>query len=80
MELIYGYLDADVADWLRKNAPKPIHGQNYHQWLTEQHGLKKLIEHIWKVIGIASTCKNMEETPASDASDLRKRGCVQVCN
>jgi hypothetical protein len=23
--------------------------------------LKKLIEHIWKVVGVASTCKNMEE-------------------
>jgi hypothetical protein len=61
MEIIYGYLDQDVADWLRKNAPKPMHGQNYHQWLSEQYGLKKLIEHIWKVIGIASTCKNMDE-------------------
>ena len=29
MELIYGYLDADVAQWLRENAPEPIHGQNY---------------------------------------------------
>jgi hypothetical protein len=61
MELIYGYLDADVADWLRANAPKPQKGQNYHQWLTEQYGLKKLVEHIWKVIGIASTCQNMGE-------------------
>lgn len=61
MELIYEYLDADVAEWLRENAPKPQKGQNYHQWLTEQYGLKKLIEHIWKVIGIASTCNNIEE-------------------
>ena len=61
MELIYGYLDQDVADWLRKNAPKPMHGQNYHQWLSEQYGLKKLIEHIWKVIGIASTCQSIDE-------------------
>jgi len=30
MELIYGYLDADVAAWLKENAPKPVHGQNYH--------------------------------------------------
>jgi hypothetical protein len=61
MELIYEYLDPDVAQWLRENAPKPKHGQNYHQWLTGQYGLKKLIEHIWKVIGIASTCENMDE-------------------
>jgi hypothetical protein len=61
MELIYEYLDPDVAQWLRENAPTPKHGQNYHEWLTSQYGLKKLIEHIWKVIGVASTCENMDE-------------------
>lgn len=61
MELIYEYLDADVAQWLRENAPSPRHRQNYHQWLNEQYGLKKLIEHIWKVVGVASTCQNMPE-------------------
>jgi hypothetical protein len=61
MELIYEYLDPDVAQWLRENAPKPMHGQNYHQWLTEQYGLRRLIEHIWKVIGVASTCDTIEE-------------------
>jgi hypothetical protein len=61
MDLIYEYLDADVAQWLKENAPKPMHGQNYHQWLSEQYGLKKLVEHIWKVIGIASTCQTIDE-------------------
>ncbi len=61
MELIYEYLDPDVAEWLRENAPKPKHGQNYHQWLTSQYGLKKLVEHIWKVVGIASTCGDIDE-------------------
>lgn len=61
MELIYDYLDKDVADWLKKNAPKPTGGQNYHQWLTSQYGLKKLIEHIWMVIGMASACHTMRE-------------------
>jgi hypothetical protein len=61
MKLIYEYLDPDVAQWLRDNAPKPIQGQNYHLWMTEQYGLKKLIEHIWKVIGVASTCQTMAE-------------------
>jgi hypothetical protein len=60
MELVYGYLDPDVAKWLKANAPKPQKGQNYHQWLTSQYGLKKLMEHIWILIGIASTCDNME--------------------
>lgn len=61
MEFIYENLDADVAEWLRLNAPKPQHGQNYHQWLSEQYGLRKLIEHIWKIIGIASTCQTLDE-------------------
>jgi hypothetical protein len=61
MEFIYENLDPDVAEWLRKNAPAPRHGQNYHQWLTAQYGLKKLIEHIWRVIGVASTCITLDE-------------------
>jgi hypothetical protein len=61
MELIYEYLDPDVADWLRRNAPRPQHGQNYHQWLSGQFGLKKLIQHIWMVIGMARACYSMHE-------------------
>ncbi|MBW7838024.1 MAG: hypothetical protein H3C28_15460, partial [Sphingomonadales bacterium] len=41
MELVYGYLDPDVYEWLKKHAPEPRHGQNYHQWLSGQYGLKK---------------------------------------
>jgi hypothetical protein len=55
------YLDPDVAQWLKENAPAPRKGQNYHQWLSAQYGLKKLIEHIWMVVGIARTCYNMDE-------------------
>lgn len=64
MELIYGYLDPDVAEWLKKNAPKPKHGQNYHQWMSSQYGLKKLIEHIWMLIGMGSACHSMSELRA----------------
>lgn len=60
-ELVYYYLDADVYQWLKDNAPAPRHGQNYHQWLSAQYGLKKLVEHIWKLIGVGSTCFNMTE-------------------
>ena len=61
MELVYGYLDPDVAKWLKDNAPKPIHGQNYHQWLTAQYGLKRLVEHIWMLVGMAAACSSMPE-------------------
>ena len=61
IELVYEYLDPDVAKWLKENAPTPMHGQNYHQWLTSQYGLKKLVEHIWMVIGMARTCGSMKE-------------------
>ena len=30
LELVYEYLDPDVAQWLKENAPAPRHGQNYH--------------------------------------------------
>jgi hypothetical protein len=58
-ELVYDYLDRDVAQWLRENQPQPRHGRNYHQWLSDQYGLRKLIEHIWMLIGMASTCSTM---------------------
>jgi hypothetical protein len=64
-ELVYGYLDKDVAAWLRENAPPPRHGQNYHQWLSGNFGLKRLIEHIWMLIGIAKSCENI--------TDLRRK-------
>jgi hypothetical protein len=66
-ELVYDYLDPDVAKWLRENAPKPMHCQNYHQHLTGQYGLRKLIEHIWMLIGMARACKTMEELRARRA-------------
>ena len=76
MELVYDYLDKDVADWLRNNMPAPRHGQNYHQWLSSQYGLKKLTEHIWKLIGIAKTCDSMMELKERMA-ELHGRQAVQ---
>lgn len=61
IELIYEYLDPDVAEWLKTHAPEPRHGRNYHQWLSDQYGLPKLIEHIWMVIGMARACQTMPE-------------------
>ena len=60
-ELIYQALDPDVADYLKKNKPKPYHGQNYHQWLSKDVGLKALIPHIYKIIGMAEGCRDMRE-------------------
>lgn len=61
MELVYDYLDPDVAHWLKNNVPTPRGGQNYHQWLSRQFGLKKLVEHIWMLIGMAKACTSMLE-------------------
>lgn len=60
-ELIYQALDPDIADYLKKNKPKPFHGQNYHQWLSEDIGLKSLVSHIYKVIGMGDGCQDMRE-------------------
>jgi hypothetical protein len=61
IELVYEHLDTDVARWLKENAPAPRHGLNYHQWLSSQFGLKKLIEHMWMLIGVGKTCTTMTE-------------------
>ena len=60
-ELIYEAMDPDIAKYLKENKPKPFHGQNYHQWLTEDVGLKALIPHIYKIIGMAEDCSDMRE-------------------
>jgi hypothetical protein len=62
MELIYETLDVDVAKWLKEHAPAPRHGQNYHQWLSGQYGLKNLVEHIWMIIGMARTLREHDRT------------------
>jgi transcriptional regulator with XRE-family HTH domain len=61
MELVYDALDPDVAEHLRDSKPTPRHGQNYHQWLTENYGLAALLSHINQVIGIAKTCNSIQE-------------------
>jgi len=60
-ELVYGYLDPDVTKWLKENHPQPRHGRNWHQWLNEQYGLQKLVQHIYTLIGIGKACYNMRE-------------------
>jgi hypothetical protein len=61
MELIYDALDPQVSQYLKDNKPTPKRGQNYHQWLTADVGLKHLIPHINQVIGLAKGCKSMNE-------------------
>lgn len=61
LELIYDAMDPDVAKYLKENKPKPKHGMNYHQWLSEDLGVRSLTTHINQVIGIAKTCHTMEE-------------------
>lgn len=55
-ELVYTYLDPDVCKWLKDNKPKPEKGRNWHQWLSEQYGLRKLFQHIYTLIGVSKTC------------------------
>lgn len=72
-ELIYQALDPDVAEYLKKNKPKPFHGQNYHQWLSEDVGLKALIPHIYKIIGMAEKCQDMRELRDSVAAKYGRK-------
>jgi hypothetical protein len=50
-----------VAQWLKESKPEPRHRENWHQWLSGQYGLRKLVEHIWMVIGISKTCSSITE-------------------
>lgn len=62
METIYNTLDPDVAEYLKNNKPSPYKtGQNYHQWLTRDFGLRTLVPHIHQILGIAKTCADMGE-------------------
>lgn len=61
LELIYEALDPDIASHLKNNKPPPRHGQNYHQWLTGDIGLRSLVNHTQQIIGIAKTCTTMRE-------------------
>ena len=60
-ELVYGYLDPDVTKWLKEHHPQPSHGRNWHQWLSEQYGMQKLVQHIYMLIGMAKACNTMQE-------------------
>jgi hypothetical protein len=60
-ELVYEYLDPDVAAWLKEHEPEPRKGRNWHSWLNDQYGLPKLVQHIYILIGVARTCENMAE-------------------
>jgi hypothetical protein len=73
-ELVYSYLDPDVYEWLRTHAPEPRHGRNYHLWLSSQYGLKRLVEHIWMLIGIASVCQDMPELRRRMAEKFGREG------
>ncbi len=61
MELIYRSLDPDVAKYLKENKPEPKKGQNYHQWFNENYGVKKLREHINRIIGMAQAADSIDE-------------------
>lgn len=77
MELVYGYLDKDVARWLKDNAPAPRHGKNYHQWLSGQYGLKRLIEQIWVLVGVSRMCTSMPELRQKMA-EMNGKQMVQI--
>lgn len=74
-ELIYDALDPDVAKWLRDNVPEPRKGKNYHQWLSEQYGLEKLMRQIWMTIGLGKACETMPQLKRKVAE---LRGLVPV--
>ncbi len=77
MDLVYNALDPEIAKYLKENKPKPYHGSNYHSWFTQDVGLKALIPHIYKVIGIATQCRDIRELKERVAAEFGQ-GPVQL--
>ncbi len=75
IEMIYDTLDPDVSQYLKDN--KPTEGQRWHQQLTADYGVRKLLERCWAVIGIATTCKTMNEL-RSKVNMKYGRGAMQI--
>ena len=48
--------------WLKENAPAPLDtARTITSGINGQFGLKRLVEHIWMVIGMATACRDMTE-------------------
>ena len=54
-----------------------LHRGGTRQWLSGQYGLKKLVEHIGLLIGIAKTCETMLELRRKMA-ELNGKRLVQL--
>jgi len=59
-EFIYDCLDKDIAQYLRENKPPKETGVRYHQWYNKDRGVRALLEHIYKIIGMAKTCYDID--------------------
>jgi hypothetical protein len=50
-------------------------GRTSIRWLTERYGLRKLVQHIYTLIGIAKACYNMCELGDKMAEMYGKPQC-----
>lgn len=57
--LIYDTLDPDVARYLKDNKPPPHN--RWHQQLTLEVGIPRLVSRCFEVIGIAKGCSDIQE-------------------
>ncbi len=60
MAFVYDAVDKDVGRELRKKNPNPHFMKNHHQWL-KKHGREKVNNQLQRVIGMMSTCADMQE-------------------
>lgn len=71
IEMIYDTLDPDVAEYLKNN--KPPSDTRWHQQLTENIGVRKLVSRCYEVIGMAKTCKDIRELRSRVAEHYGKK-------
>lgn len=71
IELIYDTLDPDVAEYLKNNRPPA--DARWHQQLTENFGVRKLVSRCYEIIGMAKTCRDIRELRARVAEHYGKK-------
>lgn len=59
MNFVYDTMDLEVANWLRKNNPKPAGEKHHHQWFTD-FGYEKFGRHLMSILGIMKASTSME--------------------
>lgn len=60
-ELVYSYLQPELAEWLQTHNPNPRFRRNHHQFLSEPYGTRLLHDRIMQLVGMMQICYSITE-------------------